>query len=89
MTTPMKRLRLHKKMRMDLVTIEVVDEVQDVLKRIALLNGALFSVLTGGRLVRVIHADYEAGCLEALIESAVSRPPIEGRVSVRYEPQPT
>lgn len=76
-------------MQTDLVTIEVVDQVTDALKRIALLNGALFRVLCGVRLIEVLDANYEAGRIRLLVETRRSRPRVSGRVSVSYEPADT
>lgn len=73
-------------MQSDLVTIEVVEEIPDTLRRVALLNAALFRVLSGVRLIRVVDADYEVGVLRLLVESRDSRPSVKGRVCVRYEP---
>lgn len=66
------------------VTIEVTDPEPDALKRIALLNSAFVRVVTGARLVEVVRADYRSGSMELVIEDGRTRPPVEGRVSVRY-----
>lgn len=67
------------------VTVSV--EESNVLKRVALLNAAVFKVITDTRLVRVDNADYETGDFEFLIEAeGVTVPDIApGEVVVRIE----
>ncbi len=79
----MKALR---KRRRDssLVTIDVVEPEPDLLKREALLTGALLRVVEGTRRFEVLEADYEKGHLEVVVEAKRSRPPVPGPVSVHY-----
>lgn len=72
----------------DLVTIEVEDFVPDVLQRITLLHNAFIRVLFNTRLIEVLEADYEKGKMQVVIESKTTRPQIQGKVCVRYEPCP-
>jgi len=70
----------------DHVTIELAEEVPDTMDRIALLNAALFRVLTGVTLIEILEADYMAGRIRLLVESRNIRPQVTGRVCVKYEP---
>jgi hypothetical protein len=53
-----------------------VPENEDVMRKIALLNSAMFRFLKVARLKRVMHVDYEGGCIELLVEAEVIDPQI-------------
>jgi hypothetical protein len=70
------------------VTIEIEDDIPDVLQRVAVLHSAFIRVVVGTRLVEVIEADYEKGKIVAVVESRRSRPNTSGKVCIRYESCP-
>lgn len=68
------------------VTLCVHKEV-DVLRRMAVLNSAMYRVLAVSQLKRVVRADYRAGELVMEVMAADAAPDIvPGRVEVRVEP---
>ena len=64
-------MRLRSRRHLDAIhhVVITVEDEPDALKRIAVLNTAFYKILSGTRLVRVVHADYEKGCIEALVEA--------------------
>lgn len=72
------------------VVIQVEDE-PDVLKRIAVLNTAMFRILQSAtRLVEVLSANYESGCVELRIQSnqRIHPSPIPSKVTVEFRAAP-
>lgn len=70
------------------VTIRV-NEPKDMLKRIAILHTAMVKILSGTRLIRVLSADYESGCIEMLVEADAVKPSIvPGHVEIEVEAWP-
>lgn len=70
-------MRLRRQRRESVVTLDVPNE-PDTLRRISLLNDALFKVAasTDVHLIEVRAADYRAGHLEIVIEAQdIKRPP--------------
>jgi hypothetical protein len=67
------------------VTVCVNEE--DVLKRVGLLNAAIFRVLSDARLIHVALADYEAGRMEVIVRADTTIVPdiAPGEVTVRIE----
>lgn len=69
------------------VTVSV--EEDDVLQRVALLNAAMFRILSHARLIRASGADYAAGWIALIIEGDDRTvPELEGEVKVRVERVP-
>lgn len=79
------RLRMRRNLEVHKLTVSV-DE-SEVLKRVALLNAALFKLIEGATLLRVTSADYKRGLIVALIRVDISTIPAitPGEVSVRIE----
>lgn len=53
-----------------------IDPEADLIKRAAILMTAMTKTLTGTRLIRVLEADYEAGCIVMVIEADTVNPNI-------------
>jgi hypothetical protein len=67
-----------------------VDE-QDTLKRYRVLTLALATILTGRKLVKILSADYDEGCIEVVVEAQDIQPPpipADFRVEVDAWPVP-
>lgn len=70
-----------------LVTLTVENE-PDTLRRISILNAALFRILDAAsvNLRRVLSSDYDGGCLELLLEAPDADPSIvPGAVTAKFE----
>lgn len=66
------------------VTVSVQED--DVLKRVALLNAAIFRILAAARRWRVTAANYEDGSMTAIIEADEAViPEVEGEVRISVE----
>jgi hypothetical protein len=69
------------------VTLEVEDE-EDVLRRIGILNAALYRILDTSaiHLKRVVKTDYQAGVMELIVNAPEVDPSIvPGAVTARFE----
>lgn len=61
----------------------------DTLKRYRVLTLALATVLTGRRLVSIESADYDAGCIEIVVEAQdIQPPPVPADFRVEVEAWP-
>jgi hypothetical protein len=66
------------------VVVEAGDE--DIMRRIALLNSAVFRVLKVARLRQVLSSDYQRGCIELMVEARqLDTMIVPGSVSVSIE----